>query len=278
MIFLFYILLLGLLTGSFLNVCIHRWPLDLSIVKPRSRCPKCESLIVWYDNIPIFSYLWLRGRCRHCAQPISWIYPVVELSNAILWVVIVDRVGWQPLSWKMMLFVSMMVVLIFTDFTEYILPDEITLGGLAIGLIISPFVLLEPGLSELIWLFAGTRPEPWIVSLVESAFAAAMMGGVLFLISEFYYRWRGREGLGLGDVKMMAMVAAFWGMQKAFMILLMGSLVGALLGGMFILVRRKEWTHELPYGSYLGVTAIVATLFGEDIFRWYMKLMFGVDG
>jgi leader peptidase (prepilin peptidase)/N-methyltransferase len=274
-IFLFYIFLLGLLVGSFLNVCIHRWPLDLSIVKPRSRCPKCESPIAWYDNIPVLSYVWLRRRCRHCGQPISWIYPVVELSNAILWVVIVDRIGWQPLSWKMMLFVSMMIILIFTDLTEYILPDEITWGGLVIGLLISPLVLLEPGLSELIWLFAGTRPELWIVSLVESAFAALFLGGVLFLVSEFYYRVRGREGLGLGDVKMMAMVGAFWGMQKAFMILLMGSLVGALLGGVLILVRRKEWTHELPYGSYLGLTAIIATLFGDDIFRWYVSVMFG---
>ena len=278
MIFLIYVFLLGLLVGSFLNVCIHRWPLDLSIVKPRSRCPKCESPIAWYDNIPVFSYLWLRGRCRHCRQGIAWHYPVVELSNAVLWLVVAERTGWQPLSWKMMLFVSMMIVLIFTDLTEYILPDEITLGGLAIGLLISPFVLLEPGLSELIWLFAGARPEPWIVSLVESAFAALMMGGVLFLVSEFYYRVRGREGLGLGDVKMMAMVGAFWGMQKAFMILLVGSLVGALLGGTLILVRRKEWTHELPYGSYLGLTAIVAALFGDDIFRWYASVVFGAAG
>ena len=278
MIFLIYVFLLGLLVGSFLNVCIHRWPLDLSIVKPRSRCPKCQSPIAWYDNIPVFSYLWLRGRCRHCRQGIAWHYPVVELSNAVLWLVVAERTGWQPLSWKVMLFVSMMIVLIFTDLTEYILPDEITLGGLAIGLLISPFVLLEPGLSELIWLFAGARPEPWIVSLVESAFAALMMGGVLFLVSEFYYRVRGREGLGLGDVKMMAMVGAFWGMQKAFMILLVGSLAGALLGGTLILVRRKEWTHELPYGSYLGLTAIVAALFGDDIFRWYASVVFGAAG
>lgn len=277
MIFLFYIFLVGLLVGSFLNVCIHRWPLDQSIVKPRSRCPKCETPIAWYDNIPVFSYLFLRGRCRHCAQPIAWHYPVVELSNAILWVVIVERTGWNLLSLKMMLFVSMMIVLVFTDLTEYILPDEITLGGLVVGLLFSPFVLLDPGLSELIWLLAGTRSEPWIVSLVESAFAALMMGGVLFLVSEFYYRWRGREGLGLGDVKMMAMVGAFWGMQRAFMILLMGSLAGALLGGIFILVKRKEWTHELPYGSYLGLTAIVATLFGDDIFRWYVETVFGTS-
>jgi len=260
----------GLLIGSFLNVCIHRWPLEESIVKPaRSQCPQCRRSIAWYDNIPLLSYILLWGRCRGCEGKISLRYPVVELLNGLIYAYIVAGHGLTPAAFKTALFCSMILALIFTDLEHYILPDEFTLGGLALGLLLSGFVLVPPSLTALFWIFQTEPPDPWIASLSESVAGAALFGGMLWAMREIYYRIRGIDGLGLGDVKMAAMMGSFWGVGPTLMILLLGSVGGSLIGGALILFGGKKWNYELPFGSYLGAAALVVTLWGDRLFHLY---------
>ena len=261
----------GLLVGSFLNVCIHRWPSYQSVVRPRSRCPQCEAPIAWYDNIPLLSYAWLRGRCRSCGAGISLRYPIVELLNGLLYAYLLWRFGVDPVAAKMAVFGSMMLILIFTDLTAYILPDEITLGGLVLGVALSPFLPHAAGPVRFFLTLAGTQWAPWMVSLAESIAAAVIVGGFLFLLGEAYYRLRRREGLGFGDVKMMAMVGAFWGLGHAVLTLIIGSITGSLVGIAIVLIGRKKWTYELPFGTYLGVTAIVVMLWRAEMLSWYWQ-------
>ncbi len=267
--------LLGLIVGSFLNVCIHRWPDERSVVRPRSRCPHCENPIHWYQNIPVFSYIALRGRCAHCAKSIGWRYPTVELLNAVLWAALAAKFGWHPFTLKAGLFCSMMIILVFTDLEHMILPDEITIGGLFVGLALSWFIAVPEGLTRLGWLFARSTPSPQMASLVESLTAALLFGGMLWVLRELYYRIRGIDGLGLGDVKMAAMMGAFWGVPQTLLILLGGSLLGAVIGTAIVSLSKKSWTHELPFGSYLGVAAIVVTFFSTEIFGAYWTALAG---
>ncbi len=262
---------LGLLVGSFLNVCIHRWPSYQSVIRPRSRCPQCEAPITWYDNIPLLSYALLRGRCRSCGTGISLRYPVVELLNGLLYAYLFWRFGMDPVVAKMALFGSMMLILIFTDLTEYILPDEITLGGLVLGIALSLFVPHAAGPVGFFLTVAGTEWAPSMVSLAESVAAAVIVGGFLFLLGEAYYRFRHREGLGFGDVKMMAMVGAFWGLGYAVLTLIIGSITGSVVGIAIVLIGGKKWTYELPFGTYLGVAAIVVMLWRADMLSLYWQ-------
>ncbi len=265
----FLAFLLGLLIGSFLNVCIHRWPACESVVKPRSRCPACRAPISWYDNVPLLSYVLLRGKCRACGAAISIRYPLVELLTAVLFAVTVSRFGLEPIAFKVALFGSMMLVLFFTDLAEFILPDEITIGGLVIGLALSTVVFVDTGPAALIFLLAGAAPSRWVVSLADSALSAVILGGLLLLIGEAYYRLRDIEGLGLGDVKMVAMMAAFWGISQTVLILVASSLIGAVTGILIVIIGRKQWHYALPFGSYLAATAIVVALWGDAILSWY---------
>ena len=267
--------LFGLFVGSFLNVCIHRWPPEESVVSPRSYCPNCKRGIAWFDNIPLLSYALLRGRCRNCHERISRRYPFVELLNAALYALIVGRDGLTFESAKMMLFVSMMVVLFFTDLAEYILPDEITIGGTIIGIALSPFILLNEGMSGIIFFFLRKDPEPWVRSLTESCLGAILFGGVLFLVGEIYYRVRDVDGLGLGDVKMVAMIAAFWGIPHTMFVLIVGSLVAAVTGVTLIVVTKKDWKYALPFGSYLAAAAVIAVFWSHGILVWYWDLVIG---
>ena len=263
----------GLIIGSFLNVCIYRWPRDESVVKPRSHCPHCGTMIGWQDNIPLLSYLLLKGSCRHCAGPISIRYPLVELLNGLFFAYLFGRFGVEPMTFKVAVFTSMMLILIFTDLSDYILPDEITLGGLVLAFALIPFVPVEDRFTGIIWLFAGEKPEQWIVSLIASGFAAVFIGGLLFVLRSSYFRVRKVEGLGLGDVKMMTMVAAFWGFAPTITILMIGSIVGALTGLAIVVIGRKRWSHELPFGSYLGAASIIVAVWGDDILEWYTRVM-----
>ena len=264
----------GLIIGSFLNVCIYRWPRDESVVRPRSHCPSCNTTIGWRDNIPLLSYVFLKGRCRRCNERISILYPVVELLNGAFYGYLFWRGGLDPMTFKLAIFTSMMLVLIFADLTEYILPDEITLGGLLVAIAFIPIVPIEDGLTGIFWLFAG-RPAVWVASAAESIFSAAFVGGLLYGLRSAYFRVRKIEGLGLGDVKMMAMVAAFWGLAPTIMILMLGSIAGAIIGLVIIVATRKKWQHELPFGSYLGAASIVAAVWGEAILASYQAAVFG---
>ena len=257
-------LLLGLILGSFLNVCIYRMPRDLSVVRPRSFCPSCERTIAWFDNIPVLSYLLLRGRCRHCSAQIPMRYPVVELLTGGLFFVIVRGHGVTLEAGKECLFVFLLVGLIFSDLELRILPDEFTLGGTLLGLAAAFVVPLKRGLISLF------LPMDWsegAISILEAAVGAAIASGAMWLVATIYEKVRHREGLGLGDVKMVAMIGAFLGIEGALMALLLGSLAGSVIGLAYVLIARKDASkYELPFGSFLGVAALVVGLVGLRAF------------
>jgi leader peptidase (prepilin peptidase)/N-methyltransferase len=250
--------LFGLLIGSFLNVCIHRMPRDLSVVHPRSFCPHCERPIAWFDNVPVLTFLLLRGRCRQCGSRISWRYPVVELLIGILFFVCMLGLGLTAAGAKFCVFSAIQVALIFTDLEQRILPDEFTLGGTVVGLAFAAFVPLPYSVFTLF------LPEDWSEawkSVVEAALAAAFLSALLWTIAVLYHRIRGREGLGFGDVKMVACIGAFLGLGPALFTLAVGNVLGLLIGLTYIYVARKDLsTYELPLGTFLGIAALAVGL------------------
>jgi len=256
-------LLFGLLIGSFLNVCIHRWPRDLSVVRPRSHCIACEKTIAWYDNIPIASYLTLRGRCRYCGARISWRYPVVELLTGLLFFYFVWELGPTSVALKMCVFAALLVGLIFSDLEERILPDELTLGGALLGFAFAIFVPVPESLAQL---FYSGRAQ-W---LAEAVLGAVVPAFFLWSAGWLYQRVRHREGLGLGDVKLIAMVGSFLGLSGALLTLVAGSLCGSVIGYTYIRLRGKDpATYELPFGTFLGAAALVIGLAAQKVLVWY---------
>jgi leader peptidase (prepilin peptidase)/N-methyltransferase len=256
-------LLFGLIIGSFLNVCIYRWPRDLSVVKPRSHCPSCGKTIAWYDNVPLLSYLLLGGRCRHCRARISWRYPVVELATGGLFFYFVYTNGVTALAIKMCVFSALLVGLIFSDLEERILPDEMTKGGILLGLIFAWFVKLEDIGSQamlgILQLVSGLHVPARFDSLAQSAVGAALPSFFLWIGGFLYEKVRHREGLGFGDVKLIAMVGAFLGLQAALFTLLIGSIAGAIIGFAYIKLTHKDASnYELPFGTFLGIAGLVA--------------------
>ena len=245
--------LLGLAVGSFLNVCIHRLPRGASVVAPGSHCPACRRPIRWFDNVPVVSYVVLRGRCRACRTPIGPVYPLVELATAGLFLLQWQALGLQPLLAVRLAFTAALVVLFVVDLRHHLLPDAITLPGIAVGLTCS--LGLEPGGFD--------------------ALAGALGGGGALLgIAKAYALVRGREGLGMGDVKMLAMIGAFLGLPLAFVTLAWGSLAGAAVGIGMMRSAGVDWQHPLPFGSFLAVAAVAASLVGEPFVDWY----FGAAG
>ena len=258
-------LLFGLLIGSFLNVCIHRWPRNRSVVKPRSHCVRCRKPIAWYDNIPLLSYLLLGGRCRHCGAKISWRYPLVEFLTAMLFFYQVSMLGPTLAALKMCVFCALAVALIFCDLEKRILPDEFTVGGIALGLISSAFVpMAEPNFFAMFYSMATRSELPhWLRSPAESAFSAILPAFSLWFAGWLYFKIRHREGLGLGDVKLVAMVGAFLGLFGALQTLLLGSIAGAVVGYSYIKLTGKDpASYELPFGTFLAAAALVAAIVG----------------
>jgi leader peptidase (prepilin peptidase)/N-methyltransferase len=246
--------LAGLLVGSFLNVCIYRLPRDLSVIRPRSFCPACGKPIAWYDNIPLLSYLLLKGRCRACGARIPLRYPLVELLTAALFVLAVVIFGPTLKAVKLMLLAAATIGLIFSDLEERILPDELTLGGAAAGLIMAA---LTPMDSMLVLFVAPLRCGARWLSVGEAVLGAVVTAGLLFFMGALYEKVRKREGMGLGDVKMAAMLGAFLGLWGALQALLIGSLLGSMLGLVYIKATGKKASeYALPFGSFLGVGAL----------------------
>ncbi len=262
--------LFGLLIGSFLNVCIYRMPRDLSVVKPRSFCPECNQTIAWFDNIPLVSYAMLAGRCRRCGHRISPRYPVVELLTSVVFFCAFWFLGAKLAAVKFAVFGAIMIALVFSDLEERILPDEFTLGGTALGVIFAAFVPVSGGILLLIFY---SSKQQWLVSICDSVMAAAICSGALWAVRAMYEKVRKREGLGLGDVKMGAMIGAFLGIQGALLTLLVGSLLGVVVGlGYTWFTGKDASTYELPFGSFLGVSALAVGFFSEVIFNWYNRL------
>ena len=264
---LYYIVgaaLFGLLLGSFLNVCIYRIPRDLSVISPRSFCPECGSRIAWYDNIPVLSYVFLRGECRSCGKVIGLRYPAVELAMAGAYTVVAIRYGWTLAALKWMIFEALVIALFWTDLEERILPDELTLGGTAVGLILAAFVQVPGGFAGLFW--------PWRSawrSIADATVAAMLLTGPIWLVGKLYERVRKREALGLGDVKLLLLFGVFLGLENGLMALLIGALSGSVIGLIYIFATRKKVSEtELPFGSFLCAGAAFLPLvrnFGLDV-------------
>lgn len=247
--------LFGLLIGSFLNACIYRLPRDITLWNPsRSFCPSCEKTIAWYDNIPVVSFLLLGGKCRNCGYRIPVRYFLVEILCGVMYFVIVFQFGATVLAFKLMLFAAINLALIFSDLEERILPDEFTKGGIILGLVFSWFVWLQPGLPSLL---APDGTSPAFRSVVESAAAALFAYSSFGLMSYLFRRIRGREGMGMGDWKMAAMMGAFLGLMPMLLAIMVGSVLGSLIGLAYLAVsKQKASEYELPFGSFLGVGAL----------------------
>jgi leader peptidase (prepilin peptidase)/N-methyltransferase len=264
--------LFGLLIGSFLNVCIHRLPRDESVIKPRSHCPACGHGILWYENIPLLSYLALRGKCSKCGIRISPQYFLVELANGLLYGGLAVLLGPGLELIKYAVFGSLMLALTIIDFKDRVLPDELTLAGVILGAAFSLLVPVSDGLAAFV-----TRPlGPWplmLLSAFDSVLGMTLGAGVLWMVREAYFYWRKVEGMGFGDLKLMAAIGAFLGPTLTLLTIFLGSLAGALLGGVFILIfRNRDTRYELPFGTFLGGMALVTALWGRGVVQWYLAL------
>jgi len=269
-----FVFTFGLVIGSFLNVCILRIPEEKSIVSPPSACPKCGKGIRPYDNIPVISYLILRGKCRSCKTRISPIYPLVELLTAIVFFACYRAFGLTVDTLKWCTFSAILIVLVFTDLRERVLPDVVNFGGFAAGLVFSLLMRPEDGTARgLAALLSLYHLPVRVYSLLDALLGAAAGAGILWLVMEAYFRVRKREGMGLGDVKMMLMAGAFLGIKRTFLTIFAGSLLGTVLGLAFILARGKQRDYELPFGSFLGAAALLVVFFGTPLVNWYQGLM-----
>ena len=238
----------GLVIGSFLNVCIYRLPRGQSIVWPASRCTSCGRALSWYENIPVLSFAVLRGACRTCRAPISPVYPAVEIASGAIFAAEYWQLGLEPLLAARLVFACALIVLFVVDLRHRILPNAITVGGIAVGFAFS--LAMAPG---------------WRASL-----AGIIVGGGSLLLIAGVYRWvRHEEGRGMGDVKMLAMIGAFLGWKLMLLTLVLSSLLGSIVGIVMIAGKKGDMKYALPFGTFLAAGALVATLVGDAIVAWY---------
>ncbi len=293
----------GLLFGSFLNVCIHRLPLGLSVVTPRSACPHCKEPIAFYDNLPVLSWLILRGRCRNCRAPISPRYLMIELLTGALFLACYWYFGLTLSLLKYCVFVFLLLGLIFTDAETKLLPDKLTLPGLALGIIFSLIVPVNDLASQFL---PGMVNMPFsegismrLLSLLDSLLGAAVGASFIYGAGAMYLRWRGMEGMGFGDVKLMGMVGAFLGIKLTILTIFAASLAGSMFGLATVLfvwmkrthrfmkrvanaqaARRRGWQsaqmvyryYQMPFGVFLGSMALFSFFFGNQLLSWYRSL------
>jgi len=272
---MFYALVavLGLVFGSFLNVCIVRLPGKESIVVPHSHCPVCKHPIRWFDNIPLLSYLLLGGRCRDCHARISPLYPTVEALTALLLVATFRRFGLSPEFVKYSAFVMMLIVLIFTDLRERRIPHAVTVFGISLGLLFSFFIQVDSRpvgwLAQRMGLFLpGT-----VLSVLGAIVGAVTGGGLFYAVGEAFYILGGREKeyLGFGDVMLMLMVGTFLGAPLTLLTILLGSLGGSIIALSFTLAAPRFRTYHWPYGTFLGIAAIYSALDGTRLLEAYLR-------
>jgi leader peptidase (prepilin peptidase)/N-methyltransferase len=296
---------LGLIFGSFLNVCIYRLPRGLSVVLPGSACPHCGKSIRPYDNIPVLSWLILRGRCRQCKERITARYAVVELLTGLLFLSCYLRFGLTLSMLKCAVLGFLLLGLIFTDAETHLLPDKMTLTGLGIGLVLSVFVPVNDLASKLL---PGVLQIPvssdvsWrLFSLMDAVLGAAIGASFLYGVGAIYLRARGVEGMGMGDVKLMAMMGAFLGLRLTILTILAASITGSVFGLWTVFAvwikrtqrrkrvfhesgsaaRRNAWgsavvalrRHQMPFGVFLGSMGLVAFFYGQQFISWYWRLM-----
>ncbi len=251
-IYALFSLVFGMVVGSFLNVCICRMPKDESVVSPPSHCPHCSYQIRWYDNIPVISYLLLRGKCRGCGARISLQYPLVELLNGILTLFLFLRFGPTLAFAAYFVFCSALVVITFIDIEHQIIPDEISLSGIVIGFVLSFFL----------------QGHGWLNSIL-----GILLGGGSLLFVAYAYQWlTGKEGMGGGDIKLLAMMGAFLGWKSIPFIILASSLVGSVVGISIMLFQKKDSKLAIPFGPYLAFGAVLYIFYGRQLIIWYLNL------
>jgi len=247
----------GAVVGSFLNVCIWRVPIGKSIVYPGSHCPRCGNPVRARDNIPILGYLLLRGRCRDCGAAIGIRYPIVEILTGVLVALLLYRFG---LSWEFAVnavFVAALITISGIDLDHQIIPDVISLPGIVVGLLVS---------------LAGVGP-----SILDSAIGVLLGGGLLYGVAVGYQALTGREGMGGGDIKLLAMIGAFLGWRGVLVTLILGSLSGAVVGIVMILGRGADTRVAIPFGPFLAAGAIAALFCGDALINWYLDLAFSMS-
>ncbi len=246
-----FIGLAGLIVGSFLNVCIARIPREQSVVQPGSACPHCRTPIRWYDNIPVVSWLALRGRCRACRQPISARYPLVESLTALCWLLLY-RMDLEPrVFFLYAALAAILIVITFIDIDHRIIPDVITW----------PSILIAPAAAFIIG----------HITVIDSLAGIVVGGGILWAIAELYLRWRKQEGMGLGDVKMLAMIGGLLGWEAALFTLVVGSVIGTVFGLAAMLVRGGRLDMEIPFGPFLAAACMLYMLDGPSLIGWYLS-------
>jgi leader peptidase (prepilin peptidase) / N-methyltransferase len=251
-LFSVFAFLFGAVVGSFLNVCICRMPNEESVVSPPSHCPVCNYQIRWYDNIPLLSYLLLGGKCRGCGVKISPQYPLVELINGLLTLALFVRFGPTIAFAALFLFCSALVVITFIDIEHQIIPDEISLSGIVIGFL---FSFLIPG-------------HDWLNSLI----GIILGGGSLLLVAFGYQKLTGKDGMGGGDIKLLAMMGAFLGWKAVPFIIFFSSLIGSVLGVSIMLIQKKDSKLAIPFGPYLALAAVFYIFYGPQLIKWYFAL------
>ncbi|HEY4641323.1 MAG TPA: prepilin peptidase [Thermoanaerobaculia bacterium] len=255
----FYALATGAIIGSFLNVVIHRYPREESIVFPPSHCPDCNTNIRWYDNVPILSYLALGARCRNCRVPISPRYPLIELANALFYLAIFQRTGPSVIFLPLAAIVSMTIVLIYIDLEIQILPDVIDVPGVFVGALIA-------------WIGADFAPGLVLAAtLLDSILGALLGAGILAAIILAYWLIRRREGMGWGDVKMLAMIGAVVGWQAVPAVLLLASITGAIVAVPLALRSKERFQLAIPFGVFLGIATLAVLFFGHTLFEWWLR-------
>ncbi|MFN2578077.1 MAG: A24 family peptidase [Pyrinomonadaceae bacterium] len=264
---------LGAIIGSFLNVVIHRLPREQSIVLPNSACPQCRKPIKAYDNIPILSYLMLRGHCRHCGVDISSRYPAVEALTGVLFAAVTWHDGVSFALVFDLAFVAAMVALIFIDAEHMILPNAITYPGILFALLarmLLPYLAGPAHFDDLPQLLKIFHTLPiWTVSLIGAAIGGLAGGGSLWLMGFMWEKLRGVEAMGFGDVKMMLMVGPFLGWRLTILTILIGAITGSIAGIVVMYRRGRDLQMMLPFGIFLGIGSIVSLLFGAQIVAWY---------
>jgi leader peptidase (prepilin peptidase)/N-methyltransferase len=268
-----FVVLFGLAFGSFLNVCIGRVPLGASVVSPRSECPRCHHPIRWYDNIPVLSFLLLRGRCRDCDEPISLMYPLVELGTAVLLLAAFRIDGWGLQFVRDAFLLMVLIVLVFTDLTERRIPHRVTVPAILIGLGFSWFVPVDSRPLLRLMLNWGVAPSPALGSF-EGALAGAIVGGGLFYVvgqAFYYFGGRRKQYLGFGDVMLMLLVGVYFGVPLTLMTILLGSLLGSLVALPLEILNPRFRRFQWPYGSFLGAAAIYVCLWGNTLLEAYLR-------
>ncbi|MBX3180551.1 MAG: prepilin peptidase [Candidatus Hydrogenedentes bacterium] len=289
-------LIMGLLVGSFCNVCVGRWPHGESVVSPRSRCPKCMNAIQWFDNIPLLSWLLLGAKCRHCKAPISWQYPLVEALTGVLFLLVYLRFGMTLASPIYMLLAAAMVVVTFQDLADWTIPDEITIPGVPVGL----------GLSVLA-MFLGEASGLRVLHPFDALAGIVLGFAILYALDRITVLVLKRPGMGFGDVKLLAMLGAFIGWKGVLGTIMLASVLGSLIGVAVLLYFRfsaqpaegaeasdagdrdaakagdaegegsdEDITlghHYLPFGPYLAVAGMVYLFYGPELLAWYLRLL-----